>query len=148
VMDAGRLDYENEEFDVVVGHGALHHVIKYPNVFEELHRVMKPGSKAYFLEGLADFPVWKLWWKMKGEVPDGDVPIYANEIRRRANRFSHVEIIGDTLFLAPKVLIWKAELGLLRRALLRALGRADEFAFRVMPSLRRWGSFSYIVLTK
>jgi ubiquinone/menaquinone biosynthesis C-methylase UbiE len=148
VMDATNLDYPDETFDVVVGHAALHHVIKYPNVFEELHRVMKKGAKAYFLEGLADFPIWRLWWKVKGEVPDGDVPIFSDEIKRLASGFSDVEVIGDTFFFAPKVFLWKRDGGLLRRTLLRSLRDLDRVAFGLVPSLRRWGSFSYIVLTK
>ena len=69
VKDATQLDYPDDNFEIAIGHGVLHHVIKYPNIFEELYRVMKPNTKAYFLEGLADFPLWKLWWKIKGQVP-------------------------------------------------------------------------------
>jgi ubiquinone/menaquinone biosynthesis C-methylase UbiE len=147
-MDASNLTYPDEAFDLVIGHGVLHHVIKYPNIFEHLHRVMKPGTKAYFLEGLADFPLFKLWWKIKGEVPEGDVPIFSAEIRRMTHMFGEVRIIGDTFSHALKHFVWKRNPGLLRRAVLRSTHTVDRALFTAIPALRRWGSFSYIVLTK
>lgn len=148
VMDAARLEYADESFDMVIGSGVLHHVIKYPGVFEELHRVMKPGAKAYFLEGLADFPLFRLWWRIKGEIPQGDVPIFSREVREKAAMFSSVIIHGDTLLYSAKTFLWKPSMGRGRRWVLRTLRRADDVLFRLCPALRRWGSFSYIVLRK
>lgn len=148
VMDASELEYPDNTFDVVIGEAALHHVIKYPGIFEELHRVMKPGSKAYFREGLADFPLFRMWWKIKGEVPQGDVPIFSRDIRDRASMFTEVVIHGDTFLYSVKTFLWKENMGAARRLILKALKKTDDLLFRVCPPLRRWGSFSYIVLTK
>jgi len=148
VMDGSKLEFPNNTFDMVIGTAVLHHVIKYPNIFEELYRVMKPNTKAYFLEGLADFPPWKLWWKMRGEVPSGDVPMFAREIRRKARMFSKIEITGDTFLFSVKRFLWKPGLGRTRRFILKTCKRADNLLFKICPPLRAWGSFSYIVLTK
>ncbi|PKL50528.1 MAG: hypothetical protein CVV39_01330 [Planctomycetes bacterium HGW-Planctomycetes-1] len=147
-MDASKLEFPDNTFDMVIGTAVLHHVIKYPGVFEELYRVMKPGAKAYFLEGLADFPLWKLWWKIKGEVPSGDVPIFSKVIRGKAHMFSKIEITGDTFLFSAKTFLWKKNCGLLRKFILKILKRSDDFLFKICPFLRRWGSFSYIVFTK
>ena len=65
VMDAADLGYASNTFDLVIGRAVLHHVIKYPRVFAEIHRVLRPGGSAWFMEGLADFPLWRLWWAWK-----------------------------------------------------------------------------------
>jgi len=148
VMDAANLEYPDNTFDIVIGHAVIHHVIKYPGIFEELYRVMKPGTKAYFLEGLADFPLFKLWWILKGEVPQGDVPIFSWQIYEKTRKFSHVEIYGDSFIYSLKAFLWKENLGTIRRFLLKACKKTDNLLFAICPSLRRWGDFSYIVLTK
>lgn len=62
VMDAEHLEYEDESFDGVIGFEALHHVIIYPRMPSELHRVMKPGAKAVFAENWGgDNPVFDVW---------------------------------------------------------------------------------------
>ena len=147
-MDATRLEYPDDTFDIVIGDGVLHHVIKYDGVFAELHRVMKPGATAYFREGLADFPVFRLWWIIKGEVPAGDVPIFSREIQERAAMFSGVAIHGDTFLYSAKAFLWKPNPDAFRRAVLRTLKGADYLLFAACPPLRKWGSFSYIVLRK
>lgn len=147
-MDAALLEYPNDTFDVVIGDGVLHHVIKYEGIFAELHRVMKPGTKAYFREGLADFPLFRLWWSIKGEVPAGDVPIFSREVRRRASKFSEITIRGDEFLYSAKAFLWKPNPSAFRRAVLRTLKGADDLLFAVCPPLRKWGSFSYIVLRK
>ncbi len=147
-MDATDLKYEDNTFDLVIGTAVLHHVIKYPNVFEELHRVMKPGAKAYFEEGLADFFPYKIWWKIKGSVEEGDIPIYSKELYKKTEMFSNVEIIGDNLFYSVKAFLWKPEMGFFRKSILKLTHKLDNFLFAKIPSARKLGSFSYIVLTK
>ena len=148
VMDATELDYPDDTFDIVIGTTVLHHVIKYPGIFEELHRVMKPGAKAYFLEGLADFWLFKMWWKLKGNLPQGDVPIFANEIKEMTRMFSNTEVHGDNFVYALKLFLHKKNPGSVRRLLLKACKKTDDSLFALFPRLRDWGSFSYITLTK
>lgn len=69
VMDASNLGFPDNVFDMVIGTAVLHHVIKYPNVLEELHRIMKPGAKGYFLEGLADFFFGNIGGKLRVRSP-------------------------------------------------------------------------------
>lgn len=150
-MDASDLTYPDDTFDLVIGHSAIHHVIKYPNVFEEIHRILKLGGRAFFFEGLADFLPFRFWWKIKGDVNSGDVPILSRDIRRKAQMFSNVRIIGDTFLYSVKTFLVKKneqKPGATVRTVLRLCKYADDILFRVIPPLRRWGSFSYIILTK
>ncbi|MDP8234876.1 MAG: class I SAM-dependent methyltransferase [Candidatus Erginobacter occultus] len=146
-MDARRLEYPDNCFDLVIGHGAIHHTIKYPNVFAELHRVMKPGTSAFFLENLADFRPWRWHWKIKGPIAEGDVPIFTRELREKASMFAEMNITGDTLLYSIKM-FWKRQPGPVGRWLLRLAKKSDDFLFRRFPSLRNCGSFSYIELKK
>ena len=147
--DASNLPFPDSEFELVIGTGALHHTIKYDGVFEELFRVMKPGGNAFFLENLADFPLWRLHWWLKGQVPEGDVPIFSKEVRQKSRMFSRCEIIGDTLIHSLKHFIYReGKMRPWRRNLLRLTWHSDQRLFRMIPALRRWGCFSVIVLTK
>jgi ubiquinone/menaquinone biosynthesis C-methylase UbiE len=148
VADATDLPFPDNEFDIVIGHGVIHHTIKYPGIFENLYRVMKPGTKAYFQENLADFPLWRLWWWLKGEVPDGDVPIFSSEVKEKTQMFSQVEIIGDSFVHAIKTFVYKKNMGSFRRTVLKCSHEADEMLFSACPALRKWGNMSVIVLTK
>lgn len=56
-MDAEELDYSSESFDLVVGFGVLHHVVKYPRSAYELTRVLRTGGRAVFHETLWDNPL-------------------------------------------------------------------------------------------
>ena len=39
-----RLDYGDEEFDMVIGHAILHHIPDISAALAEIHRVLKPGG--------------------------------------------------------------------------------------------------------
>ena len=59
-MDADDLRYSDNFFDLAVGFGVLHHVIKYPNASSELFQVLKPHVRVVFVETLWDNPALHL----------------------------------------------------------------------------------------
>jgi SAM-dependent methyltransferase len=146
--DASNLPLQTSSFDLVIGHGVIHHVIKYPRVFEEIHRVLRPGGKAFFYENLADNPLFRLWWWWKGEVEEGDVPIFAKDIRRLTAAFTKVEVHGLDFFHSSARFVFRYPVPQWRRALLRSTYQADQALFRLLPAARRWGAFSILVLEK
>ena len=146
--DATHLPFDTASFDRVIGHGVIHHVIKYPGIFDEIHRVLRPGGKALFYENLADNPLFRLWWWWKGEVEEGDVPIFAAEIRRQAAAFCRIEVIGVDFFHAVTRFVFRRPPSRWRRAVLQATYRTDQALFRLLPAARRWGAFSILVLEK
>jgi ubiquinone/menaquinone biosynthesis C-methylase UbiE len=48
VADAERLPYEDESFDIVIGHAVLHHIPDLDACFAEILRVLKPGGRFVF----------------------------------------------------------------------------------------------------
>lgn len=48
VADAERLPYDDESFDIVIGHAVLHHIPDLDAAFAEILRVLRPGGRFVF----------------------------------------------------------------------------------------------------
>jgi ubiquinone/menaquinone biosynthesis C-methylase UbiE len=46
--DAAELPFDDETFDLVLGHAVLHHLPSLDRAFAEFHRVLKPGGTLFF----------------------------------------------------------------------------------------------------
>ena len=46
--DAAELPFEDESFDLVLGHAVLHHLPDLDRAFAEFHRVLAPGGTLFF----------------------------------------------------------------------------------------------------
>ena len=46
--DAAELPFEDESFDLVLGHAVLHHLPSLERAFAEFHRVLRPGGTLFF----------------------------------------------------------------------------------------------------
>lgn len=69
VADAERIPYDDDSFDLVVGHAVLHHIPDVPAAFREVLRVLKPGGRFVFAgepTKIGDFYARRLsrltWW--------------------------------------------------------------------------------------
>ncbi len=54
--DAADMPFEDSSFDFVISSGALHHWKKPPEIFKEIHRVLKPGCRALVNDLRRDVP--------------------------------------------------------------------------------------------
>lgn len=59
VMDAHKMEFESNTFDLIVGRAILHH-LDWEIAIREIKRVLKPGGVALFMEPLGDNPVGKI----------------------------------------------------------------------------------------
>lgn len=92
-MDAEDLRYADASFDVVIGFGVLHHVIKYPRAGSELHRVLAPGGRAVFHETLWDNPLINFARRFTREHADaGDAHLTDQNIHQFCRDFSQVRL--------------------------------------------------------
>ena len=106
VMDAEELKYPDQAFDLVVGFGVLHHVIKYPAASGQLLRVMSRGARALFHETLWDNPLINQArrFTMKEENA-GDAPLTASSLRKFGRDFSRVTLHRRHLLYMLKRLV-------------------------------------------
>jgi 2-polyprenyl-3-methyl-5-hydroxy-6-metoxy-1,4-benzoquinol methylase len=92
-MDAEGLRYSEDFFDLAIGFGVLHHVIKYPRAGSLLLRVLKPGARATFHETLWDNPFINLARRFTTEETQaGDAPLTEQNIREFCREFRHVQL--------------------------------------------------------
>jgi SAM-dependent methyltransferase len=144
VAEASALPYGDGEFDLAVGIGALHHVIKYPGTADELLRVLRPGGLALFTENLGHNPLFELARRLSMRELEGagDVILTEDSIREWASGFSHVEV-------EPCSLLLMAKRGFRHRyGLLAALHALDEEILRLVPALRRYCGECAIILRR
>jgi SAM-dependent methyltransferase len=88
--------FGNEQFDVVVVVGGLHHVHPYVDqVIEEIHRILKPGGHFCFFEPHKNsFPdlIRKLWYKRDKLFAENEEAIDIKHIERKfARKFSFIK---------------------------------------------------------
>lgn len=60
VMDAHRLNIDDDFFDIVIGYGILHH-LDTTTALDEIHRVLRPQGRLLLQEPLADNPLLRIF---------------------------------------------------------------------------------------
>jgi 2-polyprenyl-3-methyl-5-hydroxy-6-metoxy-1,4-benzoquinol methylase len=102
-LDAEDLSYSDNSFDLAIGFGVLHHVVKYPRAGAQLWRVLKPQSKAFFHETLWDNPFINLARRFTTEhAQAGDAPLNERNVREFGKQFSQVQLEKHHLFYMLK----------------------------------------------
>jgi 2-polyprenyl-3-methyl-5-hydroxy-6-metoxy-1,4-benzoquinol methylase len=92
-MDAEELRYSNNFFDLAIGFGVLHHVIKYSGAGSQLWRVLRPGARAIFHETLWDNPFINLARRFTAEnVRAGDTHLKDRDIREFGKEFTLLKL--------------------------------------------------------
>ena len=137
-MDAAALSYPDDFFDLVVGFGVLHHVIKYPQADVHLFRVLRSGGRAVFHETLWDNPLINFARRFTSEHSDaGDAHLTEQEIRRFCRRFPQVQLEKRHLFYMLKRLAklppMERHAELESRPLWQALSSLDQQILRLRP---------------
>lgn len=146
--------FADGEFDYIVGSGALHHTLKYPNSLPELARVLKPGGRAFFAETLGNNRLlnWGrrlLWrWNRQREESGEEILISDREVAALRQHFRRVDVAPLNLLAMVKRLLRGRFTHPLARALVRALEILDAGLLTVAPPLRRYCGEVILVFEK
>lgn len=146
VADAHDLPYGDDEFDLVVGRGILHH-LDLAIALAEIRRVLRPGGIAVFAEPLAHHPLLRLGRRLTPMArTDDEHPLTSEDLAFCARifpRFEHHEIEMLSIPLMPLNLVLPRRLQL---ALARAVRRADIAVMDRFPGVRRYARYCFLVL--
>lgn len=121
-----QLSLADSSVDFVIGHGALHHFIKYERVPSELLRVLKPGGEGFFADGFGENRAYHLFHDREQMARLGDVILDRDLIR---NYFSDFEVeltAADWFSMLDK--LYERAAPPSARPLLRAVSRAHQVA--------------------
>lgn len=101
VTEAERLPFDDESFDVVLGHAVLHHIPDLDQAFAEFSRVLRPGGKIIFCgepsrygDRLAAVP------KRTGRLL---APVWRRLVQADEMKHSEAELADDEHSLEPEV---------------------------------------------
>jgi SAM-dependent methyltransferase len=134
VMDAETLDFPDGSFDLVCGLAILHH-LDLARAYAEVARVLRPGGRAVFLEPLGHNPLINLYRRLTPRMRTVDEhPLRKADLNAARACFTTVEARFFTLSTLAAVPLRNLP-GF--RALLGALERIDQAAFRILPPARK-----------
>lgn len=137
-MSAESLGFADATFDYVFGHSVLHHT-DLAITRREVHRVLKPGGRAVFLEPLDHNPALNLfryltpWRRTPTEKPLSlaDLRFFAEPFTRSSHREFYLLALGAFIFVPFKSRT-------LFQHTLRLLNAVDQQMFCLVPALRRY----------
>jgi 2-polyprenyl-3-methyl-5-hydroxy-6-metoxy-1,4-benzoquinol methylase len=132
VESLGELSLPGEHIDFVIGHGALHHFIKYREIPGEFKRVMKPGARGFFADGFGENRAYHLFHDKQRMARLGDVILNRDLVRRYFEGFE-VELIPTDWFVMLDKLYARVCPSSLEPAL-RRVSRVHFALDRLVPS--------------
>lgn len=122
-----QMSIEDASIDYIIGHGALHHFIKY-DVPPEFKRVLKPGGEGFFADSFGENPLYRLFHNKEQMERLGDVSLTRTMIYEYFKDFD-VEIIPTDWF----VMLDKLYLKLLPEKFVRRASRMHFLLDRKIP---------------
>lgn len=146
--------FADNEFDLVFACAAIHHTLKYPNAFEEVVRVIRPGGRLVLAEGWGANPLLngarRLRWRLSGEPEEaGEGLIFGPwAVRLLESRFSQVEVEPLNCVAMGKRLLRGRFERPWARAALAGMERADRVLLTAAPVLRRFCGEAVVVAVK
>ena len=137
LMDAHKLQFEDESFDFVFGAAILHH-LNMVTALNEIHRVLKPNGKILFVEPLDMNPVGKIVRSLTKKARTADEqPLRACDIaeikKRFETQFFYEEFLSVPLGVLSGMFFKDGSNGLMQFAF-----TADQFLDRNFEWLRNW----------
>jgi len=92
VDNCEKTSFENNRFDLVYGHGILHH-LEFSKCLNEILRILKPGGSLIFVEPLGTNPIINLYRKLTPKSRSIDEhPFTDKDLTLLKNKYNDVEI--------------------------------------------------------
>jgi ubiquinone/menaquinone biosynthesis C-methylase UbiE len=148
-MAAEDLVYEDNFFDIVVGAAILHH-LDLRLAAKQIHRVLKRGGKAVFIEPLGHNPIINIYRKMTPKLRSPDEkPLCKEDLLYLQRLFNSVEI-ETHYFLSIFALFWyyvisRPDLMIKTRNI---LSRLDKCLMKAFPAIKKFCWYAIITLEK
>jgi ubiquinone/menaquinone biosynthesis C-methylase UbiE len=134
-MNAEELAFGNAEFDLVCGSGILHH-LDLGKALNEIHRVLKPGGRAVFMEPLGHNPLINAYRRRTPSLRTKDEhPLMMADIDTIGRLFGRIDTRFFNLISVGAVLIPNKQV---QSAVRGILDRIDRVLFRFLPFLRKY----------
>lgn len=147
IGDAHQLPFPNDSFDYVFGSGILHH-LNIPQAYREIHRVLKPGGEAWFVEPLSKHPILRVIRRLTPNARSSmEAPLTFDDIRLATQWFAEVEHTEEFLVSVALGVLGFISAGT-QRIFLRPFKRFDRFLFRHIPWTRQFAWITIIHLRK
>ena len=150
VMNGERLQYGDDEFDIVCGHGVIHH-LDLTKAFPEIARVLKPDGVAGFVEPWGHNPVIN-WYRNRTDDfrTTDEHPLVRSDVELARRSFGTVEASHSNVMTLPAIPLTMTQrygegTGVFRRTL-SALEKADEFVCSRSRALGNMGWTVRLVL--
>jgi ubiquinone/menaquinone biosynthesis C-methylase UbiE len=148
LMDAHKLTFPNDSFDLVYG-GAIFHHLDCPTAFREVLRVLKPGGLFIMTEPLGMNPVAKLVRYLTPAARTADEkPFDMMEIRLVKSMFGEAEFKAYDLFAVPASVLSGLIVSNPNNFLTRFGDRLDRIVFAIFPPSKRWARQALFELRK
>ena len=146
VEDAHKTSFQDDSFDLIVGHSILHH-LDLPVALAEIRRILRPGGRAVFLEPLAANPILRLgrYLTPAARTPDEHPLTVADwELCESVfSRFSHREVEFLSIPLMPLNLVTPRSW---QRSLTQRVAALDDKLLARFPALRPHARLTFLVL--
>jgi ubiquinone/menaquinone biosynthesis C-methylase UbiE len=135
VMNAERLEFEDNSFDLICGTSIIHH-LDLDRSSAELVRTLKPTGQAVFLEPLGHNPVINAFRRRTpGYRTSDEHPLLMRDLKFLARRF---EVVDARFFHLISLAAYPFHSQRRFGTILRAFDRVDSSVFAVAPLLRRY----------
>ncbi|MBU0741367.1 class I SAM-dependent methyltransferase [bacterium] len=145
-MDAEKMDFPDDSFDLVTGLAILHH-LDLDVAGRELARVLKPGGVAVFSEPLGHNPALNLFRRVTPRMRTADEhPLVRADVKVLERHFDGVEVrcFHMCSLLAIPLVKWPRVF----EPFLRVMDGLDDVLFKMIPPLRWWGWYATLEFTR
>jgi SAM-dependent methyltransferase len=144
VMDAERMTFLDNEFDLVFGRGVLHH-LDLKKACGEISRVLRPGGRAIFSEPLGHNPALNLYRRMTPQLRTPDEhPLVMDDVKFLKTQFSSLSYKSFGLTTVLAIPFEKTVIG---SRSMRLFEELDDLLFRI-PLIARNAWVTLLVMTK